>query len=230
MRNSGKTETRQGQRDGGLGNLHLKALSKSLAKSLKLLFNTISNKSTFPDHWKRGEVVPIFKDGDKQNVKNYRGVFLLDCVSKVLERLIFEKLYPRVESLLSDDQHGFRKGRSTTTQMICYLNKVFENINQPTFLDFAVFGLRKGFWQSLSWEAVGEVVDSGLWRTPISNLGKLSEQQVAKGPHRELLLPVSWNIKWSSTGLSTWTVLLHSFHQRSPQSTNVEIVWICRRF
>ena len=118
----------------GLGNLPLKALPKSLAKSLKLLFNTISNKSTFPDHWKRGEVIPIFKDGDKQNVKNYRGVVLLDCVSKVLERLIFEKLYPRVESLLSDDQHGFRKGRSTTTQMICYLNEVFENINQPTLL------------------------------------------------------------------------------------------------
>ena len=79
-------------------------------------------------------MVPIFKDGDKQNVKNYRGVVLLDCVSKVLERLIFEKLYPRVESLLSDDQHGFRKGRSTTAQMICYLNEVFENINQPTLL------------------------------------------------------------------------------------------------
>ena len=65
-----------------IGNLLLKSLSKSLPKSLHLLFNLIANKARFPEKWKVSEIASILKDGDKQDVSNYRPISLLSTVSK----------------------------------------------------------------------------------------------------------------------------------------------------
>ena len=69
----------------GLGNLPLKCLAKYLAPSLTLVFNIIINKHVYPSLWKLSILIPIFKDGDKQDISNYRLIALLACLSKVLE-------------------------------------------------------------------------------------------------------------------------------------------------
>ena len=69
-----------------LRSILLKKLSCSISKSLHLLFNTIANKCVFPSTWKRSEIVPIFKEGDKQLVSNYRPKSLLTVISWVLEK------------------------------------------------------------------------------------------------------------------------------------------------
>ena len=107
-----------------IGNLLLKSLSKSLPKSLNLLFNLIANKARFPEKWKVSEIAPILKDGDKQDVSNYRPISLLSTVSKLLEKLIFEKLTPIVYPTLASVQHSFRPKRSTITNLIEYLHEI----------------------------------------------------------------------------------------------------------
>ena len=126
-----------------IGNTLLKNLSKSLPKSLYFLFNLISNKAIFPTKWKISEIAPIFKDGDKQDVPNYRQISLLSAVSKLLEKLIFEKLAPIVYPTLTPDQHGFRPKRSTITNLIDYLHEIFSCLDLPNcnylntfYLDF----------------------------------------------------------------------------------------------
>ena len=47
----------------------------------------------FPSEWKKGNVVPIHKKDDKQNVKNYRPVSLLPICGKIFERLIYNVMY-----------------------------------------------------------------------------------------------------------------------------------------
>ena len=94
-------------------------------KILHLLFNMIANKALFPTKWKISKIAPIFKDGDKQDVSNYRPISLLSAVSKLLEKLIFEKMAPIVCPTLKPDQHGFKPKRSTITNLLEYLHQIF---------------------------------------------------------------------------------------------------------
>ena len=51
-------------------------------------------------------------------VNNYRPISLLNSVSKILERLVFDKVYPIVNPLISPNQHGFMRKRSVQSQLI----------------------------------------------------------------------------------------------------------------
>ena len=90
--------------------------------------------------WKIGDIVPHFKDGNKQSVANYRPITLLCCLSKVFETLLFIKLSEVINGLISPTQFGFTKKKSTKTQMIMYLSEVFDNLHRETlatlYLDF----------------------------------------------------------------------------------------------
>ena len=70
-----------------------------------------------PDDMKTQSITPIFKKGDKSDPGNYRPISLTFNLIKIFERVIRKKLVCHlVESnnILSNKQHGFRKGRSST--------------------------------------------------------------------------------------------------------------------
>ena len=48
---------------------------------------------TFPSDWKKDNIVPIHKNGDKQTLKNYCPVSLLPICGKILERLMFNEMF-----------------------------------------------------------------------------------------------------------------------------------------
>lgn len=83
-------------------------------------FTYICNKSflsgIFPDKMKMAKVVPIYKNGDKHMISNYRPVSLLPQFSKILEKLFANSLDNFIEKyeLLNDHQYGFRSNRSTS--------------------------------------------------------------------------------------------------------------------
>ena len=64
---------------------------------------------------KIGQVIPLFKKGDRNNVNNFRGVCLLPIGSRIVARIVADRLRLWAEDmiLLDDDQAGFRKDRST---------------------------------------------------------------------------------------------------------------------
>ena len=53
--------------------------------------------------------------GDETSPKGYHPISLISCISKVLERIVTDRVTSFLESrhLLSEGQFGFRKGRST---------------------------------------------------------------------------------------------------------------------
>ena len=62
----------------------------------------------FPNDWKKGNVVPAFKKGDKQILKNYRPISLLPVCGEIFEKLIFNEMFKFFieNDLISPNQSG----------------------------------------------------------------------------------------------------------------------------
>ena len=75
----------------------------------------------------------------------YRPISILPKLSVILERILFNFIYPKVRSSITKNQHGFMTKRSTVTQMILYLDKVYRDIDSNVSSLAAYFDVRKAF-------------------------------------------------------------------------------------
>jgi hypothetical protein len=69
-------------------------------------------------------VVPVFKNGVKELIQNYRSISLLSIIGKSMERCVFKHLYNYLveNQLIACFQSGFRPGDSTTNQLLHLTN------------------------------------------------------------------------------------------------------------
>ena len=84
---------------------------------LKIVFDSIWQHEAIPNDWKNQIIVPLHKKGSRSLCDNYRGIALLSIPSKVFAKAILNRLKPRAESLLRENQCGFRKGRGCADQL-----------------------------------------------------------------------------------------------------------------
>ena len=97
----------------------------SICKPLKIIFQNCLRLGKFPSEWKRGNVVPTFKKGDKQYIKNYRPVSLLPVCGKVNGYSIITRFQFFSENdLISPKQSGFRPGDSCTNQLLSIAHEI----------------------------------------------------------------------------------------------------------
>ncbi len=108
----------------------VKACGDTILPPLHYLFNLSLSTLTFPDQWKSAIVTPLFKAGSTSDPNNYRPISVLPVISKLLERLIHNQMseYLTSNNLLSPNQYKFRKGYSTGTCLIDFLDGIYDNI------------------------------------------------------------------------------------------------------
>ena len=70
----------------------LKTYSKSLSKPPSELINLSFAQGNFPTILKIAKVIPIHKKGNKSECDNYRPTSLISNISKLLEKLVHERL------------------------------------------------------------------------------------------------------------------------------------------
>ena len=70
---------------------------------------------------KIARVIPSFKSGEQDIFTNYRPVSVLPAFSKILERVMYNRLlrFLNNHNILSDNQYGFRKHHSTAYALAC---------------------------------------------------------------------------------------------------------------
>ena len=76
----------------------VKASVDFLIGPLLHIFNLSLREGTLPTPMKRANVTPIFKGGDPRELGNYRPISVLTAFSKILEKLMFSRLYSYVTS------------------------------------------------------------------------------------------------------------------------------------
>jgi hypothetical protein len=91
------------------------------------LIKTIWETEQMPQEWGTAIICPIYKQGDKLECRNYRGISLLNVTYTIFTNLLTRYIQPYVEEILGDYQCGFWKGGSTTDQIFC-LRMILERV------------------------------------------------------------------------------------------------------
>lgn len=122
-----------------------KHCAPSLTLPVSIIFNKSLSNGVFPDVWKIASIVPIHKSGGIHNVQNYRPISILNCLGKVLEKMVHDVLYRSVRHVISDRQHGFMKNRSTTTNLMTFVNVLTRKIEKRQQVDTVYIDFSKAF-------------------------------------------------------------------------------------
>ena len=122
----------------------LKICGSSIYKPLEMIFKQCIETGVFPSEWKKANIVPIHKKGDKQTLENYRLLSLLPICGKILERLMFNKMFNffMENKLISSNQSGFKPGDSCINQLLSITHEIYESFDvglevRSVFLDIS---------------------------------------------------------------------------------------------
>ena len=132
--------------DGISMNLLKKVITYIIAP-LTYIFNLSISTGKCPNSLKIAKVIPIYKKDDPSLLTNYRPISILPSISKILEKIIYKRLYIflNVNNLLVPNQFGFRKKHSTDYAIIQLLNKVTECFSNKKHLIGIFMDLSKAF-------------------------------------------------------------------------------------
>ena len=165
-----KVENGKAAGDDGCINEVLKAGGESMKESLLTMFQKVWKEEVVPSDWARGIIVPLYKDGDKKNVDNYRGITLLSVVGKLYTSILNNRISQWLEKKkkLVEEQGGFRTKRCTSEQIFILKETIQarRRVNKRTvccFLDIrkaydTVF--REGLWERMR----DKGINGKMWR------------------------------------------------------------------
>jgi exonuclease III len=143
----------------GVDNITAEELKAAMeGKGLEVLhafLQCVWTEESVPAEWKRAIIIPLHKKKDKMDCNNYRGISLLCHSSKIYTSIVLHRLRKRTDEILSEEQAGFRAGRSTIDQIytLRQLAEKCTEFNKDMYICYIDF--KKAF--DSIWRA-------GLWR------------------------------------------------------------------
>lgn len=115
---------------------------------LGIIINASLKMNYFPTKWKHAKVVPIKKPGKPSSSPNsYRPISLLSSFSKLLERVILIRLQKHLDerNVIPHQQHGFQRGKSTSTLLVQLISKIKTALASGTSTGMILLDVEKAF-------------------------------------------------------------------------------------
>ena len=103
--------------DGNIPAEHVQAGGESMIYVLTKICNKIWKTGEWPTPWTQSLIIFLPKEGNLQLCQNYRTISLISHPSKVMLKVILNRLKPQAEEIIAEEQAGFRAERSTTEQI-----------------------------------------------------------------------------------------------------------------
>jgi hypothetical protein len=125
----------------------LKLLKNQVAPVISHLANLCFSTGMFPGPLKQSIVTPVYKSGERDDVNNYRPISVLPAISKIIEKLINNRLiaYLNKFNIISDFQFGFRRSRSTEDAILSLTNLIVDKIESGKKCLAVFLDLKKAF-------------------------------------------------------------------------------------
>ena len=114
-------------------NAHVfKEIAETIIEPPLYILNLSFEQDLFPSQLKAAIVVPLYKGGDSQLLKNKRPVSILPVMSKVLGKLMYHRLtdFLTQKNILYEYQFGFRKNYSTEIALSVLVDKIESTLDK----------------------------------------------------------------------------------------------------
>ena len=130
-----------------ISNYLLKLIIPYIINPLVHICNMSLSSGIFPTNMKIAKVIPIFKKDDHTLMSNYRPVSILSSFSKILERVVHNRLskFLTLNNLLNSSQYGFRKCHSTDLALIDLYDKISNSLAKKQNIISVFMDLSKAF-------------------------------------------------------------------------------------
>ena len=154
--------------DDGTLNPMYKCGGATMLDKLCKLFNFLRDREATHPGWQRSTLVNLFKEGERTDPGNYRGIALISCIGKIYLSAWANRLADHAEGSLSEAQGGFRRTRMTADQALTLHEALLRRKREgkDTYLCFIDF--RKAFdtvWHNGLWKVLWDAgVRGKAWR------------------------------------------------------------------
>lgn len=196
-----KTKSSPGPDD--IPNGFLRRYAESLARFLVIIFRASLLTGCVPEDWKIARVVPVFKKGDRLQVTNYRPISLTSSCCKLMEHIVATSINEFLDrnNILTDYQHGFRKGFSTVTQLLSVIHSFAASLDNNSQIDAIFLDFSKAFDKVPHHSLILKLKTIGLPPIFISWINDYltnRSQHVSIGRHQSGCLPVTSGVPQGS--------------------------------
>ena len=146
---------------------------KNLKLSLLKLLNNVKDKNYIPEFMELADVATIYKGkGDKFNLENDRGIFIVTVLRSILMKLIYMDEYEVIDSSMSDSQIGARKGKNIRNHIWMVNGVICDVLSRKTKnpIDIQIFDYRQCFDSLWLEECLNDFYDGGLQNNKLALL------------------------------------------------------------
>ena len=143
---------------------YLRIFAETFEQTLLSLLNKIFSNHLYPSNWAVNFLKPIFKKGETDDTDNYRGLAIGSALAKLFSQILLRRLtkYVDEKKLLSPNQGGFLKGRSTSDH-IFLLQTIIEKVVKK--------GRKKLFAAFIDFKKAYDTVDRNILIRRLKQLG-----------------------------------------------------------
>ena len=128
----------------GISTKLIKLIHKDILLPITHIINLIFKTGQVPNYFKQSVITPIFKDGTRNKIQNYRPISLINNFAKILEKCLKDRLisFLKSKNILSKNQFGFTENVSTADAMYNLTSEITNSVNESktciaVFIDLA---------------------------------------------------------------------------------------------
>lgn len=136
--------------------------SFSIVFPLYYMFDKSLKSGHFPDRWKLSFIVPIFKSGSKNTIENFRPISILSAIPKLFEKIVNDQITFHCKNIINTHQHGFMKGKSTSTNLIPFISDVANCLERGCEVHCIYTDFSKAFDKVSHWILVAKLEAYGF--------------------------------------------------------------------
>ena len=132
----------------------VQAGGEAMTDMLLIICNKIWQTGEWPTSWAKSLIMTLPKKGNLQLCQKYHTISVISHPSKVMLRILLNRLKPQAEEIIKEEQTGFRAGRSTTDQIFSIRILCEKYLQHQQSLYHVYVDLKKAFdsvWHAALW-------------------------------------------------------------------------------